>query len=137
MRAPVTHRKPRAADKKGIEKQCLALWSKCVRTRDRVCRVTGADTGLQAHHIRSVSHKATYLRLENGLTVSNKIHCLQKFNPEKFQDIIIDTIGPEEYQRLKTMSQREFKPTVPWLLETKDYLKMMLKHLQDDYGVLI
>lgn len=125
----------KSPDKKKIEAQCLSLWSKCVRTRDRVCRVTKSDTGLQAHHIRSVSHKATYLDLENGIAISNRIHCLQKFNPEKFQDIIIDTIGNEEYQRLKVKSQREFKPTVPWLLEMKDALKSKLKALESDYGV--
>lgn len=127
----------KAPSKKAIEAQCLVLWSRCVRTRDRVCRVTGSDTSLQAHHIRSVSHKATYLDIGNGITLSNKVHCLQKFSPEKFQDIIIDTIGTEEYQRLKVKSQREFKTTVPWLLEMKDHLKTTLKALESDYGVLI
>jgi hypothetical protein len=127
---------PKVPAKKAIETQCLVLWSRCVRTRDRVCRATGADTGLQAHHIRSVSHKATYLCLENGLTLSNKIHCLQKFNPERFQDVVISIIGDEEYQRLKVKSQREWKPTMPWLLETKDYLKTTLKALEADYGKL-
>lgn len=128
----------KAPAKKKIEDQCLALWSKCVRTKDRVCRITGTDSGvLQAHHVRSVSHKATYLDLENGMTLSSRVHCLQKFNPEKFQDMVISVLGNEEYQRLKVKSQREFKPTVPWLLEMKDHLKTILKALESDYGVLI
>jgi hypothetical protein len=119
-----------------LEKQCLQLWSLCVRTRDRKCQVSGSDYALQAHHIRSVSHKSTYLDLSNGIALSSKVHCLQKFNPEKFQDTIINTIGDTEYQRLKAKSLQIFKPTVPWLLMMKDELKTTLRNLEEDYGKL-
>jgi hypothetical protein len=136
MKAAATHRKPKEKDKKGIEAQCLFLWSHCVRTRDRACRICNSDRVLQGHHVRSRTHKATYLDLENGIVLCSKHHCLQKFNPERFQDMVIDAIGNEEYQRLKVKSQREFKPTMPWLLEMKDYLKRTLKSLEADFGKL-
>jgi hypothetical protein len=128
---------PKAPDKKALEAQCLSLWSLCVRARDRKCRLCGSDGGvLQGHHIRSRSHKATYLDINNGMALCGRCHIIQKFNPERFQDGIIDAITDEEYQRLKVKSQREWKPTMPWLLEMKDYLKTTLKALEADYGKL-
>lgn len=129
-------KQPKAPSKRKIERQCLDLWSLCVRTKARKCAISGSDSQLQAHHIRSVSNKATFLDLENGLCLSSRVHILQKFSPEKFQDMVIDCIGAEEYQRLKVKSQREFKPTVPWLLAMKDQLKTELRRLEAEYGKL-
>jgi hypothetical protein len=126
-------KEPSIAD---IEKQCLQLWSKCVRTKQRVCRLCGSDERLQAHHIRSVSHKATYLDLENGLCVCAREHMQQKYRPEWFQDRVIECIGDEEYQRMKTKSQQIYKPTLYEIKMMKDLLKSTLKSLEADYGVL-
>jgi hypothetical protein len=129
-------RKPKPISKTKIETQCLTLWSLCVRTRDRKCRICGSDDRLQGHHIRSRSNKATFLDLENGMAVCSHCHILQKFNPERFQDMVIDAIGNEEYQRLKAKSQRTWKPIVKELLMMKDSLKISLKALEADYGTL-
>lgn len=127
-------KKPKALSIKNIEKQCLSLWSLCVRTRDKVCRICGSDYRLQGHHIRSRSHKATYLDLDNGLSACARCHIIQKFNPEKFQDMVIAVIGDEEYQRLKAKSQNTWKPDVHELLLIKDILKTQLRIFEDEYG---
>jgi len=127
-------KKQKTISKTKIEQQCLSLWSLCVRTRDRVCRVCGSDYRLQGHHIRSRSNKATFLDLENGMAVCARCHIIQKFNPERFQDTILSVIGDEEYQRLKVKSQRIWKPTVKDLLMMKDSLKLSLKMLESEYG---
>ncbi len=126
----------KAPSKKSIETRCLDFWSLCVRTRDRKCRVCGSDQALQGHHIRSRTHKATYLDIENGITLCSRCHCIQKFNPERFQDTIRDTTGNDEYQRVRVKSQREFKPTMPWLRDMKDTLKQTLAILENEMGRL-
>lgn len=123
---PVNHRK-----------ECLALWSKCVRTRDRKCQVCGSDYRLQAHHIRSVTHHSTMLDLENGLTLCSRCHFLQKANPERFQDMILETIGQKEYDRLKKKSQHTMKYITRDYKDMKDYLRNKLTSFEQDYGVLV
>lgn len=127
----ITDKKP---DKKGIEKDCYDLWAKCAKVKQRTCRNCNSDTSLQGHHIRSRSHAATRFDLENALVLCSRCHCLQKFNPEQFQDRVIEVIGDTEYQRLKAKSLQIFKPTVPWLLMMKDALKTKLRNLEEDYG---
>lgn len=119
-------------DRKTIEKHCLDVWSMIVRARDRTCRNCGAETGLQAHHIRSRRHKSTYLLLRNGLCLCSRCHCLQRFDPEKFQDMIAEIVPSKEYATLKAMSLKEFHPTVPWLLEQREYLRKELLATQKD-----
>lgn len=128
-------KKQKAPSKTNIENQCLSLWSQCIRTRDRVCRICGSDYRLQAHHIRSRGNKATYLDLENGMAVCARCHIIQKFNPEKFQDTVLEVIGNQEYQRLKTKSQMVWKPTTHELVMMKDALKTSLKLFERDYGI--
>lgn len=128
-------KKPKS-EKDKLEEDCLDLWSLCVKTRDRKCMVSGKDYDLQGHHIRSRTHKVTYLDIENGMALTSGVHCLQKFNPEKFHDLVIDVIGAEEYDRLKEKSGRIWKPTVPWLKLMKEELTTTLKRLEGEYGKL-
>lgn len=122
---PVNHRK-----------DCLTLWSLCVRTKDRTCRVCGSDYRLQAHHIRSVTHHATMLDLENGLTLCSRCHFLQIANPERFMDMILEVIGQKEYDRLKKKSQVIYKYTTAEYKLMKVCLKDKLESLEQDYGEL-
>lgn len=118
--------------KKLLERECLDLWSKCVRERDKVCRNCGSDEHLSAHHIRSVTHHSTKFNISNGLTLCwRKCHFLQKCNPERFQDMVINIIGDEEYARLKAMSLTDIqKHTVYDLEGIKEYLQDELKRLK-------
>ena len=128
-------RKPRMKkpSKKALEKQCLVLWSLCVRTKQRVCRLCGSDRGLQSHHIRSVSHLSTRFDLENGLCVCSREHCQQKFRPEWFQDQVIRVIGDQEYLRLKKKSLTIISDPID-LIEMKDFLKRKLDEYESDWG---
>jgi hypothetical protein len=118
--------------KKKTERQlliinCDDLWSDCVVARDKVCRYTGDDTYLSAHHIRNRAHWATRWLLGNGLTLSwRKVHFLQKANPERFQDMIIEIIGQEYYDEMKKKSLIVVDYTITDLLEIKEYLKKQL-----------
>jgi hypothetical protein len=115
------------SEKKKLDKECRVLWSKCVIERDRTCKWSNEDTGLSAHHIRSVSHWATRYLLENGLTLSwRKVHFLQKANPERFQDIVIEIIGQEKYDELKRKSLMPVHFTLEDLKEQKEFLEKQL-----------
>ena len=123
--------------KTNLEKQCLDLWSRCVRTKQRVCRICGSTYRLQGHHIRSRGNASTRYDLQNGLCLCSRCHILQKFNPERFQDNVISVIGEAEYRRLKLKSLQTYKWTVTELKELKGEFKMILRDLEDEYGVLI
>jgi len=131
-------KKQLADEKKKLNKECIALWGKCVIARDKVCRYTNDDTYLSAHHIRSVTHASTRFLLDNGLTLSwRKVHFLQKVNPEKFQDMVIEIIGDEFYQELKRKSQIVIDYTIADLKEIKENLKRQLIKLENgDYNSL-
>jgi hypothetical protein len=109
---------------------CDILWSKCVKERDRCCRYNNEYYGLQAHHIRSRSHFSTRWLLANGLTLSNKVHCLQKMNPELFQDKVLEIIGQEFYDEMKRKSQISVHFTIDDLKEQKEILKKQLAMLE-------
>lgn len=123
--------------KRNIEKDCLDLWSKCVRTKQRVCRICGSTYRPQGHHIRGRGNASTRYDLQNGLCICAKCHCLQKFNSERFQDLVISVIGEAEYKRLKMKSLQTYKWTVEELKDLKSELRMILRDLEDEYGVLI
>lgn len=129
-------RKPKPETISDIDRQCLNLWSQCVIARDGVCRVTGSDKSLSAHHIRSRGHASTRFDIENGMCLSwTKFHFLQKFSPERFQDGIIDVIGVEEYERLKEKSRRPLKRNIADMRDERERLKRELKAIQSDYGI--
>ena len=129
--------KKKAPTKTQIKNDCLELWSLIVRTRDRKCRICGSDQNLSAHHIRSRVHHATMLDIENGLCLCwRKCHFLQKANPERFMDKIIDIIGQPEYDRLKARSASVFKYTTKDLLMMRDHLRRLLVQHENDYGEL-
>jgi hypothetical protein len=120
-------KKAKKPDRKKLIKECLDLWSDCVIARDKVCRYTGDDTYLSAHHIRSVTHHSTMFDLANGITLSwRKVHFLQKINPERFQDMVIEIIGQEYYDEMKRKSLVGIDYTIADLLEIKEHLQTKL-----------
>jgi len=68
----------------------------------------------------------------NGLTLCwRKCHFLQKHHPERFQDMVINIIGDDEYQRLKTISLMDIQKHTAYDLEgIKEYLEQELKRLK-------
>lgn len=120
-----------------LNKACLKLWSACVIARDKTCRQCGDESGLTAHHIRSVTHQSTRFDLENGMALSwKKVHFLQHSNPERFMDIIIDIIGQAEYDRLKAKSLIPYQRRIQDYRDERDRLRRQLKALKVDYGYL-
>ena len=66
--------------------------------------------------------------LANGICLCWKCHSLQKWNPERFQDMIIDIIGDEKYQELKRKSLMDIQKHTEYDLEIiQDYLEGKLK----------
>ena len=127
------HIKPKrkVSKKRTLEKKCLDLWSKCVRARDLTCRGCNSDYRLSAHHIRSRTNLSTKYLLDNGICLCWKCHSLQKFDPERFQDLIIEIIGDAEYQRLKRMSQAVVSKHTEYDLEDKiEYLEHRLRQIK-------
>jgi hypothetical protein len=115
-----------------LERDCLDLWSLCVRTRDRTCRICNAEDHLQGHHIRSRQHASTVLDLENGMALCYRCHCLQRFNPQKFYDMILDCIGFKEYERLRVKSQVVHKWDISTLILEKKILQDKLRRLEEE-----
>lgn len=119
--------------KKLLERECLDLWSKCVRERDKVCRNCGSEVKLSSHHLRSVTHHSTKYLIDNGLCLCWKCHSQQKWHPERFQDMVLEIIGDEEYARLKAMSLTDIqKHTVYDLEGIKEYLQDELRRLKKE-----
>ena len=117
--------------KKRLNKTCLELWSLCVRGRDRTCRNCNSDHRITAHHIRSVTHAATRFDLENGLTLCWKCHSLQKYHPERFQDMIIEIIGQDFYEAMKKKSLCVVDHTIADLEDIKAVLDAKLFKIQN------
>ena len=116
--------------KKKLENECDKLWSQCVIARDGTCRGTNSSDRLSAHHIRSRTHRSTRWDLDNGLCLSWKVHFLQKANPERFQDLIINIIGDDEYQALKRKSLQVVDYTTADLEQIKQDLTNKLKDIK-------
>jgi hypothetical protein len=124
-------KKKRIAPIKKLEMECFSLWSACIIARDKTCRYSNSDERLSAHHIRSRTHHSTRFNLQNGICLSWKVHFLQKANPERFQDMVIEIIGQEEYDRLKKMSLVVVKHTVSDLEQIKFELQAELKRIRN------
>lgn len=97
-------KKTKKTKKQQLEAECDKLWSQCIIARDRTCRGTNSSDRLSAHHIRSRTHRSTRWDLDNGLCLSWRVHFLQKANPERFFDKIIEVIGQDKYNELKRIS---------------------------------
>ncbi len=127
--------KPKPETISTIDAECRKLWSQCVITRDKACRVTGSGRTLSAHHIRSVGHASTRFDLENGMCLSwRDWHFIQKVSPELFQDGIIDVIGVEKYEELRRKSRQPLKRNIQDYRDERERLTRALKALQADYG---
>ena len=116
--------------KKKLENECDKLWSQCVIARDGTCRGTNSSDRFSAHHIRSRTHRSTRWDLDNGLCLSWKVHFLQKANPERVQDLIINIIGDDEYQALKRKSLQVVDYTTADLEQIKQDLTNKLKDIK-------
>jgi len=114
-------------DKKKLDKDCLDLWSDVVIARDHVCRNCHSDYRKSGHHLRVKQHQSTRFDPENGICLCWSCHFLQKVQPERFHDMVIDIIGQKEYDRLKAKSMIEVHYKIPDLLEIKEHLKSILK----------
>lgn len=134
MKAKITKpkkQKRKISKKRQLEKKALDLWSRCIRARDLTCRGCNSDFRLSAHHVRSRTNLSTKYLLDNGICLCWKCHSLQKFNPERFQDLVIEIIGDVEYQRLKRMSQAVVSKHTEQDLEDKiEYLEHRLKQIK-------
>ena len=122
--------KKKKTKKQILEAECDKLWSQCIIARDRTCRGTNSLDRLSAHHIRSRTHRSTRWDLDNGLCLSWKVHFLQKANPERFQDLIINIIGDEKYQALKRKSLTPVNYTTADLEDIRDDLRKKLNDIK-------
>ena len=59
------------------------------------------------------------------------VHRLQKLAPERFQDMIIECIGDEEYQRLKKLSQKICQRKIQDFRDERDRLRKELAILDE------
>ena len=123
-------KKKRIAPKRKLEMECDKLWSQCIIARDKTCRYYNNTERLSAHHIRSRTHKSTRWDLNNGVCLSWNVHFLQKANPERFQDIVIDIIGDNKYQSLKRKSLEIYDYDVYELELIRNDLKKKLKEFE-------
>ena len=121
-------------ERQKLDAQCLELWSKCIRTKQRVCRNCGSDYRLQAHHIVQRTYKLSRYNTQNGLCLCAGCHFTEKIDPERFRSMIIGIIGEETYIAMQNKYRVQWKWTVPELREIRDGLKAELKALESDWG---
>jgi len=123
-------------ERKRLDKQCLDLWSKCCRAKQKTCRYNNSDEGLTTHHIIEKNYRFGRFALENGLVLSWRVHCLQKSHPEQFRDIVLEIIGEDEFNRLKErfMYQPACKRSIHDLMAIRDDLKRELQQLESDWS---
>jgi len=133
MKLITKNKKPKrkVSKKRQLEKKALDLWSRCVRARDLTCRGCNSDFRLSAHHIRSRTNLSTKYLLDNGICLCWKCHSLQKFNPERFQDLVIEIIGDDFYKELKRKSLMDIQKHTEYDLEMIiEYLDGELKRIK-------
>jgi len=117
-------------ERKKLIDQCDKLYSQCILERDKTCRYSNSDCRLSCHHIRSRTHLSTRWDLDNGLTLAWNVHFLQKANPELFHDRIIEIIGQQKYDQLKTKSLVTVKYSMQDLRDIKETLKKKLDDIK-------
>lgn len=121
-----------STERKKLDEQCLKLWSKCIRTNQKVCRNCGKDINLQAHHIVQRTYKLSRYNLKNGLCLCSSCHFWEKVDPEKFRNIVTGIIGEDKYLELQDKYRCQWKWTVDDLKNIKAELQQKLKSLEED-----
>lgn len=121
-------------ERQKLDKQCLDLWSKCVRTRFKTCKNCGEDTGLHAHHIVQKTYKLSRYNVDNGLTLCAGCHFVEKTDPERFRETIIGILGEEDYLARQKKYRVQWKWSIPDLKEILKDLKQQHESLKSDWG---
>lgn len=126
-------------ERKKLEDRADKLWSKCVRTKDRVCRNCGSDENLQAHHCAGRVYKPTKYLLVNGVCLCSRCHFPEKVRPEEFRSMVIGIVGQEHYDLMHQLAKgngQPYKVTIADLEITVESLTRELKRLEGDWGRL-
>jgi len=122
-----------------LDEKCLKVWAEIVKLK-QTCAVTGKKQSslnpitFHAHHIISRRYSAGRYSIDNGLCLSG-VHFIEKVNPEKLRDMIINAIGKDAYNDRKARYMRTCKLTMTDLgciyLGLKEELRM-LKELKNE-----
>jgi len=116
------------------------LWNLIIKTKagfkselsGREGKVIGGNTILTAHHINGKPNFRLRYEINNGICIDNDgehIFGVHNHNPEisgEYQDKIIDYIGKERYEFLKTLKHRQKKADLNLI---KIYLEQELRKL--------
>jgi hypothetical protein len=100
--------------RKRLDKKCLDLWSLIVRLPQK-CFICGREQSelnkviFQGHHIISRRYSAGRWTLKNGRCICVGCHVLEKFDPERFRDNVINAIGEITFNELKEKYMRTCK----------------------------
>ena len=121
-------------ERQKVDKACLDLWSKCVRTRQRTCRNCNSSYNLQAHHVVQRTYKLSRYLPANGLCLCKSCHFWEKVDPEKFRNMVISIIGEDDYIQKQKTYRVQYKWSIPELRDIKKELTQILKDLQSDWG---
>ena len=114
--------------RKQLDKKCLSIWAKIVKSK-QVCAMTGKTQSslspviFHAHHIISRGFSAGKYRTDNGLCLWENVHIREKAEPENFHEKILETIGENTYNDLKTRYSRICKISTPELEDIYQGLK--------------
>ena len=123
-------------ERKKLDEQCLALFSLCVRARQKTCRNCNADYNLQAHHIVQRTYKLSrYNHASNGLCLCRGCHYMEKTDAEKFRNMVIGIVGILRYEELQDGYRVRYKWSVADLKDIRKGLKYELSIIEKDWGV--
>ena len=122
-------------------KTCEALWNHIIKERAGYRselsgvkgKVMGGNVALAAHHIAGKSNYRLRFELKNGICIENKnehifgVHSRDPIKSKEYQDWIIDYIGKERWDFLKTLKHRQKKADLNLI---KIYLEQELRLLK-------
>ena len=128
---------------KSLIKKLDDLWNLIIKTKagfrselsGREGKVIGGNTVLCAHHICGKPNIRLRYEIDNGICMDNDkehifgVHDLDPEIAREYQDKIIDYIGKERYERLKTLKHRQKKADLK-LIEI--YLEAEMKKVLKD-----
>lgn len=103
--------------RKALDKECLSIWGKIVRTRDRhTCRLCGRR-GNQPHHIYTKSIHSLRFDSKNGICLCSNHHTLSKDisghkAPYEFRQWLDKELGEAHINYLIIKKRNRFKADV-------------------------
>ena len=118
-------KKPKKPTKSKLTNRLDVLWSHIIKKVGK-CERCGRTYNLQAAHIHSRSNRSTRWILLNGLCLCGGCHLFWAHqHPTDFTDFVMNKLGFDVYDELRTLAHTAKHYTVDNMLEIESQLKQV------------